>query len=139
MHLLENRTYAGAPGETVIVETEVEGGGAITVFIDGVDVGEDPTFTLKPNPGDETHMRIALFGAIGESCVVRISVVDGGSDGDLLLCQSLDPAPIHLYRFINTPARAVAALERAARSRGGARAPARVRQRGRRKSRRSTK
>ena len=25
MHLLENRTYAGAPGETVVVETDVEG------------------------------------------------------------------------------------------------------------------
>lgn len=138
MHLLENRTYAGAPGETVTVETEVEGGGSVTVVIDGVEVGKDPTFTLKPNPGDETHMRIALFGAVGESCVVRISVVDGGSDGDLLLCQSLDPAPIHRYRFINTPARAVAALERAARSRGGARA-ARVRRRGRKRSSRRTK
>ena len=121
MHLLENRTYAGAPGETVTVETEVEGGGSVTVVIDGTEVEEDPVFVLKPNPGDETHMRVALFGAVGESCVVRISEVDGGSDGDLLLCQSLDPAPIHRYRFIVTPASAVAALRRAARSRAAAR------------------
>ena len=118
MHLLENRTYAGAPGETVVVETEVEGGGAVTIVIDGVQVDEDPTFNLKPNPGDEIHMRVALFGAVGESCVVRIRNVDGGSDGDLLLCQSLDPAPIHRYRFIVTPASAVSALAGAARSRG---------------------
>ena len=66
MHSLENRTYAGAPGETVVVETEVEGGGAVTIVIDGVEVGEDPTFNLKPNPGDEIHMRVALFGAVGD-------------------------------------------------------------------------
>jgi hypothetical protein len=138
MQLLENRTYAGAPGETVSVDTDVEGGGAVTVVIDGVEVEEDPTFTLKLNPGDETHMRIALFGAVGESCVVRISEVDGGSDGDLLLCQSLDPAPIHRYRFIVTPAKAVAALESAARSRGGAPA-ARGRQRARKVSARRKK
>jgi hypothetical protein len=133
MHLLENRTYAGTPGETVTVTTEVEGGGAVTVVINGVEVDEDPTFTLPMNAGDETHMRIALFGATGESCVVRISAVDGGTDGDLLLCQSLDPAPIHRYRFIVTPASAVVALEGAARSRG--RAPAASgRRRGRKKT-----
>jgi hypothetical protein len=118
MQLLENRTYAGAPGETVRVESDVEGGGAVTVVIDGIEVSEDPTFTLKATPGEETHMRIALFGAAGDACVVHISEVDGGSDGDLLLCQSLDPAPIHRYRFIVTPAAAVASLERAVRSRG---------------------
>ena len=118
MKLLQSRTYAGVPGETVRVDTEVDGGGAVTVVVDGVEVEQDPTFALKQNPGDETHMRIALFGAIGESCVVRIRVVDGSSDGDLLLCQTLDPAPIHLYRFIVTPASAIAALDRAARSRG---------------------
>ena len=137
MLLLENRTYAGAPGETVNVETEVDGGGSVSVVIDGVEVDTDPTFMLKANPGDETHMRIALFGAVGESCVVRIRDVDGGADGDLLLCQSLDPAPIHRYRFIVTPANAVAALESVARSRGvrqatGGRRPKRKRS-GRRK------
>jgi hypothetical protein len=119
MHLLQSRVYAGAPGETVTVTTDVEGSGAATVFIDGQQVGEDPTFTITGNPGDETHMRISLFGAVGESCVVTISAVDGGNDGDLLLCQTLDPAPSHLYRFIVTPATAVATLESVRLSRQG--------------------
>ena len=137
MHLLENRTYAGAPGETVVVETDVEGGGAVTIVIDGAEVDEDPTFNLKPNPGDEIHMRVALFGAVGDACVVRIREVDGGSDGDLLLCQSLDPAPIHRYRFIVTPASAVSSLASATRSRGAA-PPARGK-RSRRKAPSSTR
>jgi hypothetical protein len=129
MQRLENRTYAGAPGETVKVETEVEGSGAVTVLVDGLEADEDPTFNLKLVPGDETHMHIALVGAVGESCVVRISDVAGGSDADLLLCQTLDPAPVHRYRFIVTPASAVAALQNAARSRSGARAESATRRR----------
>ena len=113
MHLLEDRTYAGVPGETVTVETEVHGGGHVTVALDGVEVDPDPTFDLKPNPGQETIMRIGLIGAEGESCVVKIGEVDGGRDGDLLLCQSLDPAPVHRYRFIVTPAQAIKSLMRA--------------------------
>jgi hypothetical protein len=111
MHRLQNRVYAGSPGETVTVRTTVQEGGAVTVVIDGINSDQNPTFSLKPNPGDETHMRVALLGAVGESCVVSISEVDGGSDGDLLLCQSLDPAPIHLYRFIVTSARAMRTLQ----------------------------
>jgi hypothetical protein len=91
MHRLEHRTYAGAPGETVTVDTDVA--------------------------GEETHLQISLIGAEGESCVVHISQVDGGSDPDLLLCQRLDPAPIHQYRFIVTAANAIASLARAARPR----------------------
>jgi hypothetical protein len=117
MHRLEHRTYAGAPGETVTVDTEVEGGGAVTVFVDGDKTEEDPIFTLKATAGAETQMQISLIGAEGESCVVHISQVDGGSDPDLLLCQRLDPAPIHQYRFIVTAANAIAALARAARPR----------------------
>jgi len=116
MRLLQPRTYAGQPHESVTVDTEVEGGGRITVLVDGVDVGEDPVFQLKSNPGDETQVRIALFGAVGESCVVQIREVNGGSDGDLLLCQISDPAPVHFYRFIVTAPRAIAALERVAAS-----------------------
>jgi hypothetical protein len=119
MHLLQSRVYAGAPGETVTVTTDVEGGGAVTVFVDGREVEEDPSFTITGNPGDETHMRISLFGAVGESCVVTITEVDGGSDGDLLLCQTLDPAPSHLYRFIVTSATALATLGGARLSRRG--------------------
>jgi hypothetical protein len=127
MHLLESRVYAGAPGETVRVTTDVEGGGAVTVFVDGREVEEDPSFTIRGNPGDETHMRISLFGAVGESCVVTITEVDGGSDGDLLLCQTLDPAPSHLYRFIITSATALVTLNDARLSRRGG--PKRARKR----------
>ena len=132
MHLLEARTYAGAPGETVTVSTETEGGGAVTVTIDGVKVSEDPTFRLKLDSGDETHMHVGLVGAVGDSCVVDISEVDGGSDGDLLLCQSLDPAPIHKYRFIVTATASLDALRRTRSSRGRRTATAR---RGGRKTR----
>jgi hypothetical protein len=117
MHRLQNRTYAGVPAERVTVRTNVAGGGDVTVVVDGVGVDDNPTFRLKSTPGEETHMRVSLMGANGDSCVVRISDVDGGSDGDLLLVQSLDPAPIHTYRFIVTPATAMADLEDARRSR----------------------
>ena len=125
MRLLDTRTYAGVPGETVSVSTDVAGGGAVTVMIDGAPANEDPVFPLKANAGDETHMSIVLVGAVGESCVVGISEVNGASDGDLLLCQSLDPAPIHRYRFIVVAPAAVAALERAAQPVGAARLAAR--------------
>jgi hypothetical protein len=127
MHQLDNRTYAGAPGETVTVSTTVAGGGAVTVTLDGHPVDEDPTFRLKLNSGDETHMHVLLVGAAGDSCVVRISDVDGGSDGDLLLCQTLDPAPIHRYRFIATAREAMTALGRARSGRGARKAMSRKR------------
>lgn len=113
MQLLDKRTYAGVAGETVTVSTDVAGGGAVTVMIDGAPTVADPVFALKPNPGDETHMSILLVGAVGESCVVNIREVNGASDGDLLLCQSLDPAPIHRYRFIVVAPAAIRALEAA--------------------------
>jgi len=136
MHLLEARTYAGAPGETVTVSTDVEGGGAVTVTLDGVRVSEDPTFKLKLNSGDETHMHVGLVGAVGDACVVDISEVDGGSDGDLLLCQSLDPAPIHRYRFIVTARGSLDALRRT-RARGRRKATSRRGARKARKGKRS--
>jgi hypothetical protein len=113
VQLLDKRTYAGVAGETVTVSTDVAGGGAVTVMIDGAPTAEDPVFALKSNPGDETHMSILLVGAVGDSCVVNISEVNGASDGDLLLCQSLDPAPIHRYRFIVVAPAAIRALEAA--------------------------
>lgn len=138
MHLLESRVYAGAPGETVTVTTAVEGGGAVTVFVDGQEVDQDPAFPIRGNAGDETHMRISLFGAVGESCVVTISEVDGGSDGDLLLCQTLDPAPSHLYRFIVASGSALRRLEGARSTQRGA-AEGKVAPRAARARRRVTK
>ncbi len=113
MRFLESRTYAGEPGETVTIDTEVDGGGHVTLLLDGREVEADAIFQLKPNAGDETQLRIALFGAVGESCVASISEVDGGRDVDLLLCQQTDPAPVHFYRFIVTRAGAINALARA--------------------------
>jgi hypothetical protein len=110
MHRLDINTYAGEAGENVTVTTRVEGGGKVTVRVDGQDIGEIRQFRLKPNSGDETQMRITLFGATGESCVVGISPVDGGSDGDLLLCQPHDPAPVHFYKFIVASAASLSAL-----------------------------
>jgi hypothetical protein len=91
------------------------------VLIDGAGAGSDATFTLKPSPGDETAMSIKLVGATGDSCVVRISEVDGGSEPDLLICQISDPAPVHLYRFIVTPPSALDAMARATPRRAAAR------------------
>src|SRR5437879_4000357 len=84
MHRLDLRTYAGSPGETVTVATNVQGSGSVTVELDGQDIGGQRQFQLKNNPGDQTEMRITLFGATGDSCTVGVSTVDGGTDGDLL-------------------------------------------------------
>jgi len=110
MHRLDINTYAGEPGETVDVTTRVHGGGSVTVRVDGQDIGASRQFRLKPNAGDQTAMRITLFGATGESCVVGITRVDGGTDGDLLLCQPHDPAPVHFYTFIVAAAASLSAL-----------------------------
>ncbi len=100
MHRLENRTYLGQPNEMVTLGTQVSGSGTLDDTLDGEQLGNQSQFPLKPNPGDQSSLHIALFGAVGESCVVQIATVDGGSDPDLLLCQAHDPAPIHFYTFI---------------------------------------
>jgi hypothetical protein len=113
MRFLEDRTYAGQPNEAATIDTTVHNGGAVTVRVDGQQQPADTVFTLAAVLGDERTLEISLSGATGASCVVRISEVDGGTDGDLLLCQISDPAPVHLYRFITTGAAAIAALTRA--------------------------
>ena len=110
MHRLDIGTYAGGPGEMVSVTTTVEGGGQVVVSVDGADIGATRQFPLKSNAGDQTQMRIALFGATGESCVVGVSDVDGSTDGDLLVCQPHDPAPVHFYTFIVAGAASLDAL-----------------------------
>jgi hypothetical protein len=100
MHRLQNRTYVGAPNETVTLDTQVGGSGAVNVTLDGTPLRAARQFSLKGTVGDQSALQIALFGAVGESCIVQISAVDGGSDPDLLLCQVHDPAPVHFYTFI---------------------------------------
>jgi len=94
---VDSRTYEGQPGETVDVTTTVSGGGQVVVTVDGVDKGPLARFSLPPNPGDQIKWEIALMGPLGADCVVTIKVVDGGADGDFLVCQAHNPAPVHFY------------------------------------------
>jgi hypothetical protein len=110
MHRLGIRVYVGEPGETVTVTTRVEGSGRVAVRIDGNDLGAARTFPLKSNPGDETQLQVALFGATGETCVLGIAKADGGTDGDLLVCQRDDLTPVHMYTFIVASSNAVKGL-----------------------------
>jgi hypothetical protein len=100
VHKIGINIYAGAPAEAAAYVTHVAGGGAVNVTVDGASTASAGGFPLKKNPGDQTELRITLFGANGDSCVVGVSVVDGGTDADLLVCQPHDPAPSHKYIFI---------------------------------------
>jgi hypothetical protein len=110
MHRLDIRVYAGQPGEAATLTTQVGGSGQVVVRVDGNDIGAARTFQLKQNAGDQTQVQIALFGATGETCVVGIATVDGATDGDLLVCQAHDPAPVHTYQFIVVASAAISAL-----------------------------
>jgi len=100
MHRLDIHTYAGTPREQVTITTDVQGSGSVQVALDGVNIGTQRQFQLKDTPGDQTEMRITLFGATGDSCTVGVSPVDGGTDSDLLLCQAHDPFPVHRYHLL---------------------------------------
>src|SRR5262245_13704091 len=110
MHRLQTRTYIGEPDETVRLTTQLDGGGQIAISVDGQPLADPSRFSLPLEPGGRVTVEIALVGALGASCVVGIADVDGGRDGDLLLCQAHDPAPVHFYIFSVAPAAAVAAL-----------------------------
>jgi hypothetical protein len=109
MHRLENRVFAAEPNEAVIYETDPDGG-AVRVQIDGVEAEHNGTFALSPTPGDQRQLTVTLFGESGTTCFVGIRTVDGGVDGDLLVCQPHDPAPVHFYRFIVVPPKALATI-----------------------------
>jgi hypothetical protein len=57
-----------------------------------------------------SQLQITLFGPDGATCVVGISTVDGGADGDLLICQAVNPPPSHFYSFTVAPASAMTAF-----------------------------
>jgi hypothetical protein len=105
MHRLHDRRYVGAPGETATVTTEVAGGGQVSLDLDG-QAFPGGEFTLPGGVGS-TRLRIVLVGPEGASCVVGIAVVDGGQDGDLLLCLPHDPVPVQFYDFAVAPASAI--------------------------------
>jgi hypothetical protein len=99
MHRIMRNTYVGAPGEAAQVATIVHAGGQIRLLLDGQDLGNNRVFSLPGVLGQQRHLHIDLAGPIGASCAVGISTVDGGTDGDLLLCQPLNPQPAGDYFF----------------------------------------
>ena len=97
MHRIESRSYVGQSREVVTITTRVTGGGQAVVIVDGVDMGQQADFQLPNNPGDRIKWQVALMGPLGATCVVGIAVVDGSADGDFLICQAHNPAPVHFY------------------------------------------
>lgn len=97
MHRVDSRTYIGKPNETVTLTTKVSGGGVVAVVVNGEDIGAARTFSLPPTPGERVKFQISLMGPLGADVVVSIAVVDGGLDGDFLMCQPHNPAPVNFY------------------------------------------
>jgi hypothetical protein len=110
MHRVSTRNYVGQPNEMAQVTTQVTGGGQARVRVNGLDLGAGGQFALPATPGGIAGMQVGLIGPLGASCVVSISVVDGGVDGDFLLCQPHNPAPVNSYTFSVGAAPAIAAF-----------------------------
>jgi hypothetical protein len=109
MHRVQSRTYVGQPRETVSVNAAVSGGGQVSVTVGGQPLASGQ-FQLPGTPGASVRLQIALAGPQGASCVVTVSVVDGGSDADFLLCSVFNPAPVNFYDFSVAAAAAVTSL-----------------------------
>ena len=109
MHRVQSRTYVGQPNETVTVTTAVNGGGQVTVTVNGQPIAGGQ-FRLPGTPGAGVRMQIALAGPQGASCVVTIAAVDGATDPDFLLCSVFDPLPFNLYDFSAAAVTAVASF-----------------------------
>jgi hypothetical protein len=127
MHRIQARTYVGQPGEAGTLATQTAAGGQVAVTLDGRPISANGSFPLPATAGSQSTLQIALAGPIGASCVVAISTVDGGMDGDFLMCQPLLPAPVHLYTFMAATAQAVTAFAAVKASRDATPARARVR------------
>jgi hypothetical protein len=115
MHKLKDRTYVGVPNEPAFVSQDVTGGGQTSITLNGAPFPGNQ-FSLG-SVGQQNQLQINLVGPVGAACVVGISNVDGGTDGDLLLCQPHNPAPSQFYDFSAAPGPAVRRLT-------GMRAPA---------------
>jgi|SRR6185437_7671961 hypothetical protein len=102
MHKISFRNYSGSPGEQVTVTTTVAGSGAVKFVLDGKDMGSTSplVFNLPSNAGQASKLSVGLFGAVGDTCLVDIAVVDDSSDKDLLVAQPHDPFPVHDYDFV---------------------------------------
>jgi hypothetical protein len=134
MHRIESRTYVGQPSEIVTLTTQVDGGGQVSVVVDGQDIGAARQFPLPTAPGTRLKWQITLMGPQGATCVVGIATVDGASDGDFLMCQAHNPAPVNFYTSSVAAAPALEALATARRARAR-KAPAK----GRKKRAKSSK
>ena len=110
MHRLESRTYVGQPNENVTVTTQLHGGGQVDVMVNGQSIGASGQFSLPGTAGERVKMQITLIGPLGASCVVGVATVDGGTDGDFLLCQTHNPAPVNFYTFSVAAAAAIRAI-----------------------------
>lgn len=99
MHRITDRTYVGVPNETATLSTQVGAGGQVSVTLDGTTLPANGAFTLPATPGTPSVLQIALVGPLGATCAVGIATVDGGTDGDFLMCQVHSPAPVHFYTF----------------------------------------
>jgi hypothetical protein len=102
MHKTGIRSYTGAPGEQVTVTATVAGSGSVKFVLNGQDMGNTSplVFNLPRSAGQASKLSVGLFGAVGDTCLVDISTVDGGSDKDLLVAQPHDPFPVHDYDFV---------------------------------------
>jgi hypothetical protein len=114
MRFVDDRTYAGTPGEQATVTTTLEDGGALSVTLDDVPAGNNPSFPLGPD-GTERVLVLTLVGPEGASCTVAISSVDGATDVDLMTCRAAVPAPVHEYHFRAAAAAALPGAAKAAR------------------------
>ena len=136
MHRVDSRTYVGQPNEAVTLTTAVSGGGQVSVIVDGQDIGAARQFSLPAHPGDRLKFQVALTGPIGASCVVTIATVDGGTDGDFLMCQAHNPAPVNFY---TCSVAAASALNAFAAARGVVAPRQATRKRGKKTSKRAAK
>src|SRR5688572_11841387 len=109
MHRVQSRTYVGKPRETVSVQTTVGDGGQVRITVGGQPV-TGGQFQLPTTAGATASLLIALAGPQGPSCVVGISIVDGGSDTDFLPCSVFNPLPVNFYDFSVAPAAVVTTL-----------------------------
>ncbi|SRR5258708_33321819 len=121
MHKTGSGTYTGAPEEQVTVNATVAGSGAVRFVLDGVDRGSTSPliFNLPGSAGHSSKLSVGLFGAVGDTCLVDIAVVDGGSDKDLLVAQPHDPFPVHDFDFVTLASSQLALAASLNRPKGG--------------------
>jgi hypothetical protein len=102
MHKTDDNEYAGAPNEPVTVTATVAGSATVNFMLDGQPRGSDSPFefNLPSAPGQSSRLSVTLVGAVGDTCIVNIAVVDGGSDVDFMACRSTNPFPVENYHFL---------------------------------------